>query len=244
MKILIIRHGDPDYENDTLTEKGWKEAALLADRISKLDIRDFYVSPLGRARDTASVSLKKVNREAEECWWLREFNTKLINRPDVSDKRKIPWDWLPEDLSKRPWLYDRHKWLDDDIIKEGEVDKAYKAVTDEFDKLLAKYGYLRDGDFYTTKESNNDTIALFCHFGLEGVLLSHLMNISPFPIWHNMCAAPTSVTVVRSEERRPGKVSFRISNFGDTSHLYAGNEPESVSARFCESYSNIEERHD
>ena len=26
MKILIIRHGDPDYAADSLTEKGWREA--------------------------------------------------------------------------------------------------------------------------------------------------------------------------------------------------------------------------
>ena len=30
MKIRFIRHGDPDYGNDTLTEKGRKEAELLA----------------------------------------------------------------------------------------------------------------------------------------------------------------------------------------------------------------------
>ena len=31
MRILLIRHGDPDYEHDTLTEKGRREAALLAE---------------------------------------------------------------------------------------------------------------------------------------------------------------------------------------------------------------------
>ena len=31
MKILIIRHGDPDYENDTLTEHGRLEAEYLAE---------------------------------------------------------------------------------------------------------------------------------------------------------------------------------------------------------------------
>ena len=25
MKLLIVRHGDPDYTIDSLTEKGWKE---------------------------------------------------------------------------------------------------------------------------------------------------------------------------------------------------------------------------
>ena len=39
MKILIIRHADPDYEADSLTSQGWKEAELLAGRISKMDIQ-------------------------------------------------------------------------------------------------------------------------------------------------------------------------------------------------------------
>lgn len=31
MRILLIRHGDPDYVRDTLTEKGHREAALLGE---------------------------------------------------------------------------------------------------------------------------------------------------------------------------------------------------------------------
>ena len=31
MKLIIVRHGDPDYENDTLTERGWKEAKALSE---------------------------------------------------------------------------------------------------------------------------------------------------------------------------------------------------------------------
>ena len=44
MKIIFIRHGEPDYSIDSLTEKGWKEAYALADRIQKWDVKDFYVS--------------------------------------------------------------------------------------------------------------------------------------------------------------------------------------------------------
>ena len=36
MEILIVRHGDPDYVNDTLTEKGKVEAQLLAEKLSKM----------------------------------------------------------------------------------------------------------------------------------------------------------------------------------------------------------------
>ena len=50
MRILIVRHGEPDYAHDTLTEKGWREAELLSERLCKEKIDDFYVSPLGRAK--------------------------------------------------------------------------------------------------------------------------------------------------------------------------------------------------
>ena len=52
MKLVIVRHADPDYSIDSLTEKGWREAELLSDRIAKLDVKEFYCSPLGRAKDT------------------------------------------------------------------------------------------------------------------------------------------------------------------------------------------------
>ena len=35
MKLLIVRHGDPDYDIDSLTEKGWKEVEYLSQKLSK-----------------------------------------------------------------------------------------------------------------------------------------------------------------------------------------------------------------
>ena len=49
MRLIFIRHGDPDYVHDTLTEKGKREAELLAQRVKNWDVSKFYVSPLGRA---------------------------------------------------------------------------------------------------------------------------------------------------------------------------------------------------
>ena len=40
MKLLIIRHGDPDYTNDTLTEQGRREAELLSLRMEKESIKN------------------------------------------------------------------------------------------------------------------------------------------------------------------------------------------------------------
>ena len=65
MRLLIIRHGDPDYVNDSLTEKGKREAELLSDRIAKEKIDRVYISPLGRARETAEACLKKMKLSSE-----------------------------------------------------------------------------------------------------------------------------------------------------------------------------------
>ena len=243
MKILIIRHADPDYSIDSLTKKGHKEAAFLAKKLSKLDIKSFYVSPLGRAQDTASYTLKKMNRTAETCLWLREFGV-VIDRPDQKDKKNIPWDWLPQDISKYDELYDKNLWHENFIMKNGKVGEEYKWVTEELDKLLAKHGYIRNGKFYNAEKANNDTIVFFCHFGVECVLLSHLINTAPSVLWQGLCAAPSSVTTINTEERRKGIASFRISSFGDISHLYANDEPPAFSARFCECFDNKDERHD
>lgn len=243
MKLLIIRHGDPDYVNDSLTEKGWREARLLSERLCKMEIKDFYVSPLGRAQATASCTLEKMDRTAVTHEWLREF-APSIQRPDVTGRRAIAWDWLPTDWTNEECFYDRKHWMEHPIMEEGAVGREYQWITDNFDRLLAEHGYVRENNIYRAERPNRDTLAFFCHFGLQCVLLSHLMGTSPMLLWHHTAAAPTSVTTVYTEERREGTAIFRISSFGDISHLYVANEEPSFSARFCETYDNAQERHD
>ena len=71
MRILLIRHGDPDYVNDTLTEKGRREAALLAKRAVSMNMGECYKSPLGRAKDTAAPCLEGTGKTAESENGLR-----------------------------------------------------------------------------------------------------------------------------------------------------------------------------
>ncbi len=241
MKILIIRHAEPDYSIDSLTPKGRVEAKLLSEKLIKLDIKDFYVSVLGRAKDTAEYTLQKLGRTAYICEWLKEFPS-IIDRPDRPDS--IVWDWLPEDWTKREEAFSFADWKNISEFQNSNVFEEYTLVTTEFDKVLANHGYVRNGHFYNAVSPNEDTIVFFCHFGVECVLLSHLLNISPMLLWHGFCALPSSVTTVVTEERREGVAYFRTLGFGDISHLYAGNEEPSFAARFCETYANTEQRHD
>ncbi len=241
MRLMIIRHADPDYSVDALTKSGWKEAELLARRMEKIEAKEYYVSPLGRAKETASCTLKKLGREGKVCDWLQEFPAR-IKRPDLNGEETIIWDWLPQDWSKEPLLLDREQWKNVDVIKEGKVGEQYDEVCRHFDELLAQHGYVRDGLLYRAVNPNKDTLVFFCHYGLGCVLISHLMNMSPYVLWQGFCAAPSSVSTIYTEERREGIACFRAQSLGDISHLYEAQREPSFAGRFSECYCKEDER--
>lgn len=242
MKLLIIRHGDPDYAADSLTPKGWREAELLSRRLEKMEITSFYVSPLGRAKDTASVTLKKMGREARELPWLREISAPVA-RPGLEESH-VPWDWLPADWTAVPAFYDKDRWSGVPAMRAGGVGEVTARACAGLDALLEEHGYRREGALYRAVRPNRGAAALFCHFGVECVMLGHLLGISPMVLWHGFCAAPSSVTTLCTEERRSGAAYFRLSAFGDVSHLSAAGEPPAFAARFCETFDCAQERHD
>ena len=241
MRLLIIRHGDPDYENDALTEQGEREARLLAEDLAQMPIAAAYVSPLGRARRTAQYTLDALNIKAETCDWLREFDSR-IHRPD-KEGLSIAWDWLPQDWTKEPDFLSVNTWLRPETMAESDTPEKYRAVCEGIDALLDRHGYRREGNLYRVHRANHDIVALFCHFGVESVILGHMLNISPMSLWHGFCALPTAVTTLYTEERRAGIASFRVSEYGSLSHLHRAGVTPSFSARFCECYTD-DTRHD
>ncbi len=244
MKLIIVRHGDPDYDHDSLTEKGFREAEYLSERLAKLeDVRGCYASPMGRAKATAAPTLEKTGWPCEEKPWLREFSA-FIYRPDCPERRNVAWDWLPKDWTAEPRFYDKDRWSEPAAMAEAGVGQEARWVADGLDAVLREHGYRREGNYYRAERANNGTLVFFCHFGVECVMLSHLLGASAMVLWNGMCAAPTSVTTVTTEERRPGAAIFRVNAFGDISHLYAHGEPPAFSARFRECYANEWERRD
>ena len=239
MKLLLIRHGDPDYTVDGLTPVGCREAEMLAERIAPMDVTQYCVSPLGRAKATAAPTLAKAGRTAVEYDWLREFAIPVA-RPDLEGLSFVPWDWLPQDWTRDPRFFDPVLWRENEIFRAAGVGEAYDKVVAAFDALLAENGYVRDGLCYRAERPNAQTLAFFCHFGISCVLLSHLMHVSPMVLWHGTCMAPSSVTTIYTEERRPGIAFFRAAAIGDVSHLYAKGAEPSFAARFCEVWGNGE----
>jgi probable phosphoglycerate mutase len=231
MRILIIRHGDPDYAHDSLTEKGFREVNLLAEKLKDEPISDIYCSPLGRAQRTAEPTANALGKEIVTLDWLREFDGVMR---DAEGKAQIPWNLEPRFWTNQREFYDIHTWLEQSNMSAESVPQRYKRATDSLDALLSSYGYERDGVIYKCERNRDETIALFCHFGLGTVLISHLTGISPVLLWQSLFLPTSSVTTFVTEERVKGEVVFKCMQVGDTSHLYAGGEPISRSGLFPE----------
>ena len=242
MKILFVRHGEPDYVHDSLTARGDREAELLADMLCRVDADAWYCSPLGRAVRTASFTMKRLGKEAEILPWLQEFRGRCV-KPNIPGKESICWDWLPQDWTRQKLFYDRDRWLDAPEFDGTNVRAEHEMVVAGLDALLARHGYERDGELYRAVGPNNGTIVLFCHFAVTSVMLGHLLGISPLVLFQGLMAAPTSVTTVVTEERKQGIAAFRMLSFGSVQHLYAAGENPSFAGRFCECFSNTDELH-
>lgn len=241
MRLIFIRHGDPDYEKDSVTQKGEREITLLADKMQKEDAAAFYLSPKGRAQKTAAATLGRIGRTGVTLEWLKEFTTP-VRLPDTGEEHLI-WDFMPSMMDKYPDLYSAERWLQVPFIAQSGVPAAYAEVCRGIDGILQAHGYRRRGTYYEAERPNRETLVFFCHFGATGIVLSHLFHMSPVALLQHFCAAPSSVTTVYSEEREKGIASFRCASYGDVSHLYAAGEPPAFSGRFCETYDNFEERH-
>ena len=263
MRLIFIRHGDPDYKNDDVTEKGKREVELLTKRVTKWDITKICCSPLGRAQATAKPSIQilreKSNIQVETYPWLQEFYYYQNGK-----KTGVCWDFLPEFYTSQKKFFNKDKWYKSSHMKKGNVHNNYKNVCNGIDSLLAEYGYIRNKKgFYTVQnqkinpnfDPNNKieryqlvsekhlkedtTLVFFCHLGVMFTIIGHLTGISPVQLWQGFYVAPTSVTVLNTEERLPEQAYFRVERLGDTNHLTNGGEPISSSGYFTDILSEI-----
>ncbi len=264
MRLIFIRHGDPDYAHDSLTDKGKREVELLTKRVSAWkNVSKIYVSSMGRAQETAAPSIKALGVEAVTCEWLQEFYYRTIYPDNVNDKslagkETMCWDLMPEYFVSDKRFFDKDEWMNSDFMKGGKIADKYKMVCDGIDGILAENGYVRNekGIYdvkdpvpnhnwsdpivkYHLKSVKDDypkekTLVFFCHLGIMFTIIAHLVGLSPMQLWQGFFVAPTSVTVVNSEERLEGQAFFRVERLGDVNHLINGGEPISSSGYFAD----------
>ena len=238
MKLLLIRHAEPDYTVDSLTPKGWVEAELLAKRLLRLPLGDLYQSPRGRAMDTARPYLRLSGKSIETLPWLEEFRART--KDPETGKPRICWDLKPRLWQAHPMLMSVETWDSDPLYAGSDTTQIWHETTDGVDALLARYGFYKDGPVWKCAENTEQTIACFCHFGIAMVIMGYMMNLSPVVLWQTMIMAPSSVTLLETEERVKGEVVWRCSKLGDLTHLEAAGEPWSTAGMYPELYTGID----
>ena len=209
MKLLLIRHGDPDYPNDTLTDKGHRQAKLLAESLLQVPIDRLFVSPLGRARHTADylIRLKKLDFK------VLEFFQEVSGRYTDTD---YAWEYHGCDLLKSGDDITLTNWPE--LVPYGKhMGPVYQEFISQFDAFISDFGLERSGHVYKVNRPSDETIAVVCHGGVITTLLSHLLHI-PLPVvYAQFRISPSSVTRLRLETKE-GLGVFRLISLNDMSH--------------------------
>lgn len=235
MRLYIIRHADPDYKNNTITEVGHKEAKALAKRLAMHGLDKIYSSPLGRAIDTAKYTAELIDLEYNIEEWTKELWAEFSLR-DTPWGKKIVASGVPGEVYRSGEILPTHQtWHQCSFFENTQAKENFEIVKKNSDAFLLRHGYERVGGRYRCVQPNREQIAVFCHgvFGLTW--LAHLLEVPLTLMWAGFRLSPSSVTTILFEERDSEWAVPRCIGLADVSHLYeAGllDKPEGVKAEF------------
>ena len=227
MRLYLIRHADPDYENDTITPAGHLEAQALAKRMKSIGLDRLYSSPLGRAKATAKYTADALGMQASIEEWSCEVAGSYYHGSPGTEVREAPkrvtvWDTPGEIIraKKNPWPTEQ-TWNEIDPESAAIVRDKFDGIQKCSDTFLANLGYERQDSRFKIVKANCDRVALFCHNGTISFLLAQLLEIPISLVWSGFWHAPTAVTTILFEERSKDWAIPRALSVADTSHLYA-----------------------
>lgn len=221
MILYIVRHGDPDYVTDTLTERGRIQAEAVGKRMFDSGINQIYSSPMGRAKQTAEPACRLLGLECNIEDWAAE----------IRDERLTP---VPDGVLKSvtmvpPTYYRENGYID---LGYNESDKCpaigLSRMTEARDRLardgnefLERLGYREENGVYRILRPSEDKVALFCHSVMGRAWISSLLHIPIHLMWGGFIYTHTGVTVLQFKNYESGFTVPRLLCYSDMSHLYA-----------------------
>ena len=203
MRIVFVRHGEPNYEKDCLTERGRIQARAAAERLREEGIETIFSSPFGRAAETARATAEALNLPVNILDFMHELHWGSADgQPIFADGH--PWN-IADELARQGWDPGNPAWREHPFFVNNRVTAEADNVAAETDRWLRTLGYERRGAYYrcVREDDRQATVALFSHGGSSSAALAHILN-SPFPqacgLFHFEF---TGITVIRLS-REPG----------------------------------------
>ena len=146
MTIYFVRHGDPDYKNDCLTDIGRVQAEAAATRLCTFGIEHIFSSTNGRALETARFTAEPLGMEIERCDFMREIAWRSKDEEPIPENGH-PWKLATLFASEGRTLTD-HEWRDKEPYCRSVVVSHAETVTAGFDSLMGSLGFTREGEYY------------------------------------------------------------------------------------------------
>lgn len=221
MLLYIIRHGDPDYSTDTLTERGKIQAEAVGKRIADSGINRIFSSPMGRAKETAEPACRLLGLPCSIEEWTHE----------IGDERLTPFpDGIRKSISVIQNTYYRENGninlgyndtFDCAGINQSDMKSAVKFIEENGNNFLERLGYKEENGVYRILHRNEEKVALFCHAAFSRAWLSILLHIPLHIMWSSFSYTHTGVTVIEFKNNKNGITAPKCLCFSDMSHLYA-----------------------
>ena len=222
MRLIFVRHGEPDYKKDSLTENGIRQAVKTAKRLEEEGIKAVYSSPLGRAYETARYTADRLGLRVNTLDFMREIDwgdKEGCREEDALEYEGHPWALAFDLLTKEPDYVGNDKWYDHHFFKDNKCLDCYKYVSENIDAFLENFGFIRKDGLYFCRDGCSDTIALFAHGGSGAVMLSHVLNL-PFPfVLSTMPLGLCSVSVIEFWPEKGKKAVPILDLFNHTGHV-------------------------
>ena len=203
MRIIFVRHGEPDYIHDCLTEQGRIQALEAAERLKDEGIEEIFSSPQGRAAETAAAAAEVLNLPVRTLDYMRELHWGSTNGTPIQANGH-PWD-LADLLPGEGWDLTDPAWREHPYFRNNLVTAEADQVALKTDEWLCTLGYEREGAYYhcVRQDDRQKTIALFSHGGSSAAAMGHILNLT-FPYACGLFHLEfTGITVIRLD-RRPG----------------------------------------
>ena len=221
MLLYIVRHGDPDYENDCLTERGKLQAEAVGKRMLASKIDRIFSSPMGRARQTADPACRLLGLEKNIEEWTHEIGEERITSFPDGVRKSITFVQNTYYLENGGINLPFERSYECVGINETKMKDAVDYIEENGKIFLEKLGYREENGVYRILKPNEERVALFCHAAFARAWLSVLLHIPIHIMWSSFEYTHTGVTVVQFENNPNGLTAPRCLCLSDLSHLYA-----------------------
>jgi probable phosphoglycerate mutase len=223
MILYYVRHGDPIYNPDSLTELGQKQAEALSKRMCLYGLDELYASTSVRAQMTAAPTAKALGREVKVLDWMHEEYA-MRDMGVYRDDGVYTWAFF---MPKYKALFNSpkvralgSKWYEYEEFPE-KFGKGITRVDEALDAWMLSLGYRHDRENcrYEVVNPNEKRVGVFAHQGFGMLFLSSLLDV-PFNLFSTRYdLSHSSVTAIYFREE-DGFVYPQVLQHANDSHLY------------------------